>query len=854
MSITPLGYAGLIRAPRTLVAVRVGDGLLKLIGLCLLAGVLMAGMLFPVVGALGVASNRASDTIDSVSADLVATDPPLITTITDSAGKPIAYMYDQYRVPVTPDQISPTMKAALISVEDRRFYEHHGVDWKGTIRALISNQSGEDVQGASTLTQQYVKNYLINVVYRDQVGGDEADPGKKIERERAQEQTVTRKLREARLAIQLEQSMSKEEILAGYLNVVEFTDRVFGVGAAAHSYFKTTPEKLTVAQSALLAGMVNNPSLYNPWRRPKETLDRRNFVIDKMVETKSLSPENAAEAKKEPLGIVPKPLKPASNCVGAGPDYGFFCQYVEDYLRKIGFTQDQLYTGGYTIKTTFDAKATRIAKRAAEAQVPKNTPGINDSMAIIRPGKTRHEVTALVSNRDYGLNRKLNQTQLPFPYGVMNKFGAGSIFKIFTSAAFLEKGGGIDNTIKTPHTHVSNVFKGGAPSCPSTGEPNTYWYCLSNFGEASGYPAQMSLQQALATSPNTGFVILEERVGMDKVVDMASRLGLRETMATNMYGQTPKPKSDDPNANQSQTQFFRGKGNSPGNASFTLSPAPLSTLELANVGATLMSGGVWCPPTPLLDVLDRNGKKVNYGEQPCEQAVSQGLANTLVTGLSKDDISGTAARAAHAVNWTRPMLGKTGTTQQSKSAGFIGATPNLAGAVLVFNDGTSPEGICDNTPGQPYLCGENGNIFGGKAPARTWFDAMTKIHAGLPVKPLPPTDPRYVKGGPQSQVPDVVGYSEQEARDRLQSAGYRVAVEEINSSSKQGTVVSQSPRGSALPHELITIRVSTGYLPPPQTSEPPSKPSTKPPPSGGGRPPNGGTGPGGGGGGEPGPR
>ncbi len=169
--------------PRTLVAVRVGDGLLKMLGLCLLAGVLMAGMLFPVVGALGVVSNRASDTIDSVSADLVATDPPLITTITDSKGKPIAYLYDQYRVPVTPDQIAPTMKAALISVEDRRFYEHHGVDWKGTVRALISNQTGEDVQGASTLTQQYVKNYLINVVYRDQIGTDDADPGKKIERE-----------------------------------------------------------------------------------------------------------------------------------------------------------------------------------------------------------------------------------------------------------------------------------------------------------------------------------------------------------------------------------------------------------------------------------------------------------------------------------------------------------------------------------------------------------------------------------------------------------------------------------------------------------------------------------------------
>jgi membrane peptidoglycan carboxypeptidase len=819
-----------------------------MLGLCLLAGVLMAGMLFPVVGALGVVSNRASDTIDSVSADLVATDPPLISTITDAKGKPIAYLYDQYRVPVTPDKISPTMKAALISVEDRRFYEHNGVDWKGTVRALISNQTGEDVQGASTLTQQYVKNYLINVVYRDQVGTDEADPGKKIERERAQEQTVTRKLREARLAIQLEQSMSKEEILTGYLNVVEFTDRVFGVGAAAAAYFKTTPDKLTVAQSALLAGMVNNPSLYNPWRRPKESLDRRNFVIDKMVETKSLSPENADAAKKEPLGIVADPEKPAANCVGAGPDYGFFCQYVEDYLRKIGFTEDQLYTGGYTIKTTFDAGATRIAKRAAEAQVPKNTPGINNSMAIVRPGKKRHEVTALVSNRDYGLKINAGQTQIGYPYGVQNKFGAGSIYKIFTSAAYLEKGGGINKTIETPSTHVSKVFKGGGESCPSTGEPDTRWYCVQNAGK---YGSSMTLQKALALSPNTGFVILEERVGMNAVVDMASRLGMRETMASNMSGVRPDPKSDRSDLSRSQSQFFRGSGGSPGNASFTLGPAPLSTLELANVGATLMSGGVWCPPTPLVEVQDRNGKKINYTEQPCEQAVREGLANTLAVGLSKDDTEGTAAGAASQFGWNRPMLGKTGTTQQHKSAGFVGATPQLSGAVLTFNDGRSPEGICDYDP--PALCGsEGGNIYGGKVPARTWFDAMTQIHQDAQVRPLPPVDPRYVDGGKDNQVPEVVGLSEQEATDRLKQAGFKVASDEINSSQSEGTVVSQSPRGSALRGDLITIRVSTGYVPPPQTSEPPPSKPKPPPPSNGNGGPGGGVG-GGGGGGGPGP-
>ncbi|MGX7823482.1 transglycosylase domain-containing protein [Actinokineospora sp. 24-640] len=806
---------------------RVGDSLLKLLGLCLLAGVLVAGMLFPLVGALGVMSNRASDTIDSVSADLVATDPPLITTVTDAAGKPIASIYDQYRLPVTAAQISPTMTAALVAIEDRRFYEHNGVDWKGTIRAAISNQTGGDVQGASTLTQQYVKNYLINVVNRDN----------KAEQAKAQEQTIARKLREARIAIQLEQKMSKDDILTGYLNVVEFAYEVYGIGAASSAYFGTTPAKLTVAQSALLAGAVNNPVLYNPWRNPAGTLARRDLVIDVMVETQKLSPEAAAAAKKEPLGILPNPKKPPANCVGAGPEYGFFCQYVWVYLQEIGFTPDQITTGGYTIKTTLDRRATQLAKDAAEAQVPKTIDGIANTMAIVRPGKKKHEVVALVANRDYGLNGAKGQTTIPYPYGVENKFGAGSIFKVFTAAAYLEKGGGINNVIQTPGKYVSNKFTGGneknCPRTPRADDGNTRWYCLSN--ENDRYPPQMTLQQALATSPNTGFVILEERVGMDAVVDMASRLGLRKTMTTNTAGRTPNPKANVPELRVSQAEHFKPSENNPfGNASFTLSPSAVSTLELANVAATIMSGGVWCAPTPLVEVRDRNGKKLAYPEAPCEQVVAEPLANTLAHGMSKDDEgSGTAARAARQFGWNRHTIGKTGTTQQFKSAGFVGGTPQLTGAVLVSNDSPRPQGICD----PPIrVCGENGNIYGGKAPARTFFQAMSKILEGKPNAPLPPADKRYLDGGPEVKVPNVIGKPKDEATSILEKAGYKVVANDRNDARKRGTVVGQSPRGAALPGETITIQVSTGYVPPPRTTEPADTPKPPSPPPGSGSP------------------
>jgi membrane peptidoglycan carboxypeptidase len=328
---------------------------------------------------------------------------------------------------------------------------------------------------------------------------------------------------------------------------------------------------------------------------------------------------------------------------------------------------------------------------------------------------------------------------------------------------------------------------------------------------------------------------------------MASRLGLRQTMASNMQGNKPDPKAGSVELRASQTENFKSKGNWAGNASFTLSPAPVSTLELANVAATLMSGGTWCPPSPLLEVLDRNGKTVDVAEQPCEQAVQEGLANTLVTGLSKDVTAGTAQRAASAAHWTRPMLGKTGTTQEHKSAGFVGATPQLAGAVLTFNDSPRPRPICDDPT---RLCG-SGNIFGGKTPAQTWFEAMNPIMAGQPEVGLPDPDPRYLNGGDGSKVPNVIGKSQQEATQILQDNGFKVVARPKNDEAKKGTVVGQSPRGNALAGATVTIQVSSGIPPTPTTESAPGGGGGPPP--GGGFPGNGngrgGNGGGGGGGG-----
>ncbi|WP_216213554.1 transglycosylase domain-containing protein [Amycolatopsis aidingensis] len=713
---------------------RKSDGLLKLLGLCLLAGVLVAGLLFPVVGAAGVMSNQASETVDDMSSELADVPPPLVTNVTDAQGNRIATLYEQYRIPTASDEISEAMKWAMISVEDRRFYQHRGVDWKGTLRAAISTSTG-NTQGASTLTQQYVKNYLINVVYR----------GNELGQQKAQEVSIARKLKEARIAIQLETKMSKEQILTGYLNVVEFSRKIYGIGAAARSYFGTTPDKLNAAQAALLAGMVNNPPKFDPWNHPEAATERRNWVLEKMVENRKLAPEDARRIAAQDLGVLPDgPEKPASNCVGAGPGNGFFCQYVEDYLIQSGLTKDEIYTGGWTIRTTMDQKANNEAKRAAEEQVDKTEDNVANTLSLVRPGKERHEVVALAANRDYGPDKEQGETFYALPSGIYNKEGAGSSYKVFTAAAALQQGvAGIYDTIQTPSFHVSNVFTSGRkPGCPQVGR-GTWAYCVKN--SSPNYPSSNTLQGALQTSPNTGFVILEEKAGMGPVVDMASKLGLRDTMASNMYGRQVKPDSEDWRANRSQHDWFGPDENSPGQGSFTLGPSPVSGLEMANVAATIMSGGMWCPPTPIAEITDRNGKKVPFNEKPCERVVDEGLANTLAVGMSKDDLpGGTAARAASTVDWTRPMLGKTGTTQNNGSASFIGATPQLAGAAMVFRPDGGSGGLCYHGVGNVTSKGcVNANMFGGKTPAQTWFSAVSKILEGEPVEPLPQSDPRY---------------------------------------------------------------------------------------------------------------
>ncbi|WP_141564328.1 penicillin-binding protein, partial [Mycolicibacterium palauense] len=768
----------------------------KLLLFCELAGLLVAAMLFPVAGGAGVVAMRVSNSVTEDSTALVTGEVPVVSTMVDATGQPIAWLYAQRRWVVPSNRIANTMKLAIVSIEDRRFAEHNGVDLPGTLTGLIGYLRGDlDTRGGSTIEQQYVKNYNLLVAAQNDA-----------ERRAAVEVTPARKLREIRVALALDKTLPKSEILARYLNLVSFGNGAYGVQEAARTYFGINAADLNWQQAALLAGMVQSTSMLDPYTNPEAALARRNLVLDTMIENLPGKADELRAARQTPLGVLPQPDPLPNGCIAAR-DRAFFCEYALQYLARAGLSKDEVARNGYLIRTTLDPTVQDSVKSAIDEVADPDAEGVASVMSVITPGKDAHRVVAMGDNRTYGLELDEGQTVQPQPFSLVGD-GAGSIFKIFTTAAALEMGMGINAQLDVPQT-----FQGkGLGSSNSPGCPKETW-CVKNAG---GYRGSMNVTDALAQSPNTAFAKLIAQVGVPRAVDMAVKLGLRS------YGEPGTARAYEPDTNESLAEWIKRQNL----GSFTLGPFELNALELSNVAATLASGGVWCPPTPIEAIFDRDGNEVAVDAPKCEQVVPEGLANTLANALSKDDTSGTAAASAGSVGWNLPMSGKTGTTETHRSSGFLGFTNRYAAASYIFDDSTNPSGLCS----YPLRKCSSGNLYGGKEPARTWFLAMKPIDEEFGPVELPPTDPRYVEGGPGSTVPSVSGLKLDAARTKLSDAGFQVAEDPtpVPSGYRKGTVVGTTPSGKTIPGSIITINTSSGVPPAPVYQPPP--PDQGPPP------------------------
>ena len=775
-------YSPTIAASFTVRSVSGLRSLGNLLAAMVTAGLAMAICIAPVAGLGGMAIARTDETMQSNLSDMSGGEVPGVTTITDANGDTIAWLYNQRRYEVASSEISDHVKNALVSTEDRRFYEHEGVDMQGFARALVTNiLAGGVEQGASTINQQYVKNYLWLI---DAENDEDAKA--------ATEQSIPRKLREMRMASDLDKTLDKDQILTRYLNLVSFGNHAYGIEAAARTYFDTSAQRLNPGQAALLVGLLQSVEYLNPYTNPEGAKERRNTVLMNMASEGYLPQEEADKYAATGLGVLERPSLLADGCITAG-DNGFFCDYALRYLADKGLTQEEIERGSYTIQTTLDPAIQAAAVGAVRNNVAPETPGVANVLNVVMPGTDSRDIAAMASSRYYGLDLDQSQTIMPQPSSLVGN-GAGSVFKIFTAAAAIEQGYGLDTVLEVPaRSVVYGMGKGGAENCP----PDAY--CVENAGI---YPPRMTLSEALAQSPNTTFIELIQRVGVAPVVDIAVRLGLRSYLDEGSFG-------DGRSIAEAAKQENMG--------SFTLGPTPVNALELSNVGATLASRGMWCEPNPIKSVTDEHGHQVFIDRPACEQALDPEVAGALAQGMAQDSTNGTAARAAGFNGWTAPVAAKTGTTESHQSAAFLGFTRGVAAAPYIFNDGTQTTPLCTG----PVRQCPNGNLFGGNEAADTWFQAAAWV-PGAAYAGLPESSWAYRKGTRRQVLDETIGMQSAAARAKLEAQGFTVTVVTVSGGGAPvGEVVSAVPSDPNLSRgSVITLNISDG------TGTPTSSPAT----------------------------
>ena len=565
------------------------------------------------------------------------------TIIQYSNGEEIGRVGTQNRQIVPLAKIPLNVRHAVLAAEDQGFYSNKAFSVTGIIRAVLNNLRGGALQGGSTITQQYAKTAFLT-------------PSR----------TIQRKIKELVIAIKLENQLSKDQIFENYLNTIYFGRGSYGVMTASQQYFNRDVDQLTNAQAAVIASILRSPGLYDPAFKKgnaERLANRFEYVKNNMVDAGWLSKEEAAKMK------LPTIAPRATSGQLSGPK-GHIIEAVQKELAKLGFSQDQLLVGGLVIKTTLDQKAQQAAVDAVNKFYPANAPAdLRIGLVAIRPGTG--EILAMYGGRDY-LERQLND-------GTQSIAQAGSTFKPFALVAALEQG-----------IPLTSMWNGDSPQTfDDAGKP----YEVFNYGN-EGW-GQIDLLYATKHSVNTIFVPLGIKVGPDKVVDVARRAGIPESVAM-----MPTP-------------------------SVVLGTASPHVIDVANAYATFAAQGIKSKPFLVSQVTGSN-KGVLYEATPQTEEVFSKEVMADLTFALKGTITGGTGAAALALG--RPAAGKTGTSQSNASAWFSAYTPQIAASVAFFRDNAtqSLNGIGGMT-----------SVTGGSFPARIWTQFMKSALKGEPIMDFP---------------------------------------------------------------------------------------------------------------------
>jgi membrane peptidoglycan carboxypeptidase len=760
----------------------------KLVGSLLVVGILAAGLALPYVGGVGVVAGKAAGKFLDTTCTLQESQPPQKTTVYARDGKTvIATLFSQDRVPIPLTEIPQYLQDALIATEDRRFYQHHGVDLRGLLRSAISTSSG-DTQGGSTLTMQYVKQ--VRYFQAVQAKDPKAEAA-------AINQNLQRKMEDAKCALYIEGTLhqSKGTILDDYLNIAFFGENSYGIQTAAETYFNKPASELSLDESALLVGMLRAPSTYDPFINRAAAKERRDEVLQNLVSVGKLGQAAADKEKALPIALAtdhpPTVKQGCANANSTVTNAGFFCDYVTNWLETVnGITPTQLDTGGLKIITTLDPKVQDSVQKKINESVPATSP-----MTAVLPVVDPHtgDILAMASSKKYGLSA--GETEQP----IFTKYTApgASTFKLFPLLAALSTG--VPKSWQL--TTVGSQGKYTTKNCSTVSK--------SSNGDANvSYNQTESLATATAKSSNTFYVGLADQLlqcDLQPIVDVMTQLGMKSL-------QEHDP-ADNPKLTYAQNVVDNERAQE-----LVLGSIPTSPLEVAGAYAGVANSGKYNTPAPVLSIKDSKGNAMPVKRTPGVQVVAPEVAAQAVDILTGDTQSdGTSASSFS--GWydsdSSVIAGKTGTNaandKDNSSIWFVGMTPDLVAASAVID--------FDN-PSQPSsgLTGEKKGAAYGDFAAKVWIEALKSTLNG---KTWQWQKPDQVAG---EDVPDITGQDLKDAKNTLADSGFKIsqlgAADNLLCASPENyqTVGYYGPQ-RAEPGATITVCLSNGskpyvYVPP----------------------------------------
>jgi membrane peptidoglycan carboxypeptidase len=689
-----------------------------------LCGVLVASLVVPAVAAAGFGISRSKSFFDSLPSELVVRPPSQSTKVLTADGQPIATFYEENRVKVPLDQISPFMREAIVAIEDSRFYDHAGVDPQGILRAVVSNLTKGGQQGASTITQQYVTNVVNETLLSSDKGDQVILSGQK---------DIGDKLREMKLAISLEKKFTKDQILEGYLNIVFFSHEAYGIEAAARYFFSTTAKDLTLPQAALLAGLVNSPSFYNPAVNPEQSMARRNQVLDAMLTQGKISQADHDAAVAAPIELKLSPGRQGCANAVMAP---YFCDYMSHLILNnpaFGATQADrertLYRGGLTITTTLDSRLQAAAQAQVDGTAGANPDHWGASLVSIQPGSGK--ILAMAQNTVFLAQEGKFDTQLNFNVDAKDPqgndlngaggFQPGSTMKPFTFAEWLNEGKSMTAEVDAS----KRVYPLGFPwrsSCGkvlgaySTAQNNPELGAADDLQNADeGYYRRMPANYGLYNSINTATFAEATQLDFCGIQKMVDAVGLHSGL-------------DGAPINMHQL----------GNLLGAIGVAPV---HLANAFATFANDGRYCVPIALTEVTDVNGGKLPAQTGECRPAVKPEVARGVNAVLQDVLKVGSGVYINPKVHTLVPVAAKTGTSNTNGATWVVGYTSGLATASF-FGDALDGQ----KRPGQNVTV--NGVFYkrldGYMVAGPQWANYMVQVAKLYPADPFPPPPPSMV--------------------------------------------------------------------------------------------------------------